>query len=208
VSKFSPVQNLHKNHLGWKLSVELICEFSPLLSYRCSHLTALRVWLNYYVSWGLEMNNLQRNSKSKGSLFVKSWWFVRLCSCGYHPHHYWYKCRCVVDSHYVKWSSCSCSANMLAVLLDCTLVDQHAVIQFLWSEGIKSSKILRRMLAQYGENFIMQSKLYQWVERLWNARKSVIDETAQAIWSLHEWQTVLNELILWFKRTCQLLPLI
>jgi len=36
---------------------------------------------------------------------------------------------------------------MLVPILDCTIVEQHAVIQFLWSEGIQPSGIHRRMSA-------------------------------------------------------------
>jgi hypothetical protein len=65
---------------------------------------------------------------------------------------------------------------MSAPLLDHSIVEQHAVIQFLWSERVKPSKIHRRMLAQYGENCITQGKVYQWVERFQSGSTSIIDE--------------------------------
>jgi len=40
---------------------------------------------------------------------------------------------------------------MSAPLLDCSIVEQHAVIQFVWSEREKTSEIHRRMLVQYGK---------------------------------------------------------
>jgi hypothetical protein len=41
-----------------------------------------------------------------------------------------------------------------ALLLEYTIVEHCAVIQFLWSEEVNPSEIHRRMLTQYGENFI------------------------------------------------------
>jgi hypothetical protein len=79
-------------------------------------------------------------------------------------------------SCYILWSSCNHSVNMWALLLDCIIVEQRAVIRFLWSVGVKPSEIHRRMLAQYGENCIMQRKVYQWVERFQSGRTSVVEE--------------------------------
>ena len=39
----------------------------------------------------------------------------------------------------------------MTLLLNCSAVDQRDVICFLWSEGVKTSEIYKRMLAQYGE---------------------------------------------------------
>jgi hypothetical protein len=50
--------------------------------------------------------------------------------------------------------ACAISVNMSALLLDCTIVEQCAVIRVLWSEGVKAPKIHRRMLAQYKEKCI------------------------------------------------------
>jgi hypothetical protein len=65
---------------------------------------------------------------------------------------------------------------MLAPLLDCTIVEHCAVIQFLWLEGVKPSKIHRRMSAQHRENYIVQRKVYQWVERFQNVRTSIDED--------------------------------
>jgi hypothetical protein len=57
---------------------------------------------------------------------------------------------------------------MLALLSDCTIVEQCIVIQFLESEGVKSSHIHRRMLEQYEENYYtkegvpMGTKVLKW----------------------------------------------
>jgi hypothetical protein len=51
------------------------------------------------------------------------------------------------------------SSKMAALLLNCTAVEQRAVIRFLWSEGIKTSEIYRRMLAQYGEHCMAQKNV-------------------------------------------------
>jgi hypothetical protein len=65
---------------------------------------------------------------------------------------------------------------MLASLLDCTIVEQYAVIQFLWLEGVKPSEIWRRMLAKYGKKSIMQRKVYQWVEKFQSGTASVNED--------------------------------
>ena len=39
---------------------------------------------------------------------------------------------------------------MAAPLSTCTVEEQRSVIRFLWSEGVKHSKIYRRMKVQYG----------------------------------------------------------
>jgi len=73
--------------------------------------------------------------------------------------------------------------------------------KFLWSQGVKPSKTQRRMLPQYGENYIMQRNVYQWVERFQSSRTNIIDEDHLGHRPFHEQQTVLNELMLWFKGT-------
>jgi hypothetical protein len=55
---------------------------------------------------------------------------------------------------------------MEAPLSECTISEQHAVIRFLWAEGIKPSEIHRRMLVQYGDECIGQKTVYEWVEGL------------------------------------------
>jgi hypothetical protein len=68
-------------------------------------------------------------------------------------------------SHYIHCTLCNDSISMLAPLSDCTIVEKSAVIQFLWSEWIKPFEIHRKMLAQYGENCILQRTVYQWVRK-------------------------------------------
>jgi transposase len=58
----------------------------------------------------------------------------------------------------------------------CTKEEQRAVIRFLFSEGVKLTKIFRRMKAQYGDTCLSQSKVYEWVERFKQGRTSVFDE--------------------------------
>jgi len=63
-----------------------------------------------------------------------------------------------------------------AQLSHCTIVEQFAVIQFLWSEGLKSSEIHIIMLAQCGENCVTQRKMYKWAEVFRSVRTSDIDD--------------------------------
>jgi hypothetical protein len=65
---------------------------------------------------------------------------------------------------------------MEAPLSECTISEERAVVRFLWTEGIKPSEIHRRMLAQYGDKYIGQRKVYEWVERFKNGRMNMTGE--------------------------------
>jgi hypothetical protein len=51
------------------------------------------------------------------------------------------------------------SVNMSALLTDCIIVEQHTVIQFLWSEGVKPFKTHRRLSAQYRKNVVCKGRV-------------------------------------------------
>jgi transposase len=53
---------------------------------------------------------------------------------------------------------------------------QLGVIRFSWSDGVKPSKIYRRMKVQYGDSCLSQGRVYEWVERFQNGRQKVSDE--------------------------------
>jgi hypothetical protein len=40
--------------------------------------------------------------------------------------------------------------SLATSLSGCTIKEQHAVVRFLWTEGVKSAEIHHRMLAQCG----------------------------------------------------------
>jgi len=54
---------------------------------------------------------------------------------------------------------------MDAPLQDCTIEEDHGIMQFLWAEGVKPVEIHRGLLAQYGQSTMSQQKVYEWVER-------------------------------------------
>ena len=58
---------------------------------------------------------------------------------------------------------------MYAPFQDCTIEEQRGVVRFLWTEGVKTFEIHRRMLAQYGQST-------EWVERFKSGRTRVKDE--------------------------------
>jgi nicotinamide riboside kinase len=66
---------------------------------------------------------------------------------------------------------------MAAPLSDCTIEEQRAIVHFLWAGGVKFAEIHRRMLAQYGARTTHQRKIYEWIERFKEGRKSVTDES-------------------------------
>ncbi|UYV67819.1 hypothetical protein LAZ67_5002135 [Cordylochernes scorpioides] len=59
---------------------------------------------------------------------------------------------------------------MEAPLKDCTTLEQRAVIRFLSSEGIQTSKICQRMKNIYGESCLSQKNIYKWVNEFKNGR--------------------------------------
>jgi len=46
--------------------------------------------------------------------------------------------------------------NRDAPLQDCTIEEQHGVVRFLWTEGVKPVEIHRCVLAQYGHSTMSQ----------------------------------------------------
>jgi hypothetical protein len=50
------------------------------------------------------------------------------------------------------------------------------VIRFLFAEGVKPVLIIRRMQAQYGDNCLLRSKIYEWIDNFKKGRTSVCDE--------------------------------
>jgi hypothetical protein len=66
---------------------------------------------------------------------------------------------------------------MAALLSDCTIEEQRAVVRFLWAEGVKSAEIHSRMLAQYRARTMHQRQIYKWIEHFKEGRTSVTDES-------------------------------
>ena len=54
---------------------------------------------------------------------------------------------------------------MDAPLAQCTREEQRAVVRFLWSEGSSGTKIHQRLLAQYGDNALSKTTVYEWIEK-------------------------------------------
>ena len=62
---------------------------------------------------------------------------------------------------------------MDAPLAQCTREEQRAVVRFLWSEGSSGTKIHQRLLAQYGDNALSKTMVYEWIEKFKTGRTSV-----------------------------------
>ena len=54
------------------------------------------------------------------------------------------------------------SIKMAAPLETCTRGEQHSVIRFLHSEGVKPIEIHRRMKVQYGDACLSQQQAFEW----------------------------------------------
>jgi transposase len=52
----------------------------------------------------------------------------------------------------------------------------RGVIRFLFAEGIKPVEVIRGMQAQYGDNCLSCSKIYEWIDHFKKGRTSVCDE--------------------------------
>jgi transposase len=65
---------------------------------------------------------------------------------------------------------------MEAPLSICTKEEMRAAIRFLFAEGVKPVEIIRRMHAQYGDNCLSRSKIYEWIDHIKKGRTSVCDE--------------------------------
>ena len=81
------------------------------------------------------------------------------------------------------------SYNMAAPLSTCTVEEQRSVIRFLWSEGVKPSETYRRMKVQYGDSYLSEGRLYEWVERFQNGSKTSVTNTRvgdQLAWQLRQ----------------------
>jgi len=64
---------------------------------------------------------------------------------------------------------------MAAPLLTCTREEQHSVIRFLSSEGVKPTEIHRRMEVQYGDACFSLLQVYEWTRKFLNGVSSVAD---------------------------------
>ena len=62
---------------------------------------------------------------------------------------------------------------MDAPLAQCTREEQRAVVRFLWSEGSSGTKIHQKLLAQYGDNALSKTTVYEWIEKFKTGRTSV-----------------------------------
>jgi transposase len=65
---------------------------------------------------------------------------------------------------------------MEAPLSICTKEEIRGVIRFLFAEDVKRVEIIRRMQAQYGDNCLSRSKIYEWIDHFKKGRTSVCDE--------------------------------
>jgi hypothetical protein len=53
---------------------------------------------------------------------------------------------------------------MEAPLSICTKEEMRGVIRFLFAEGVKPVESIRRKQAQYGDNCLSRSKIYEWID--------------------------------------------
>jgi transposase len=65
---------------------------------------------------------------------------------------------------------------MEAPLSICTKEEMRGVIRFLFVEDVKPVEIIRRMQAEYGDNCLSRSKIYEWIEHFKKGRTSICDE--------------------------------
>jgi len=64
---------------------------------------------------------------------------------------------------------------MAAPLATCTKEEQHPVIRFLSSEGVKPIEVHRRMKVQYGDACLSLQEAYEWTTKFMNSISCVTD---------------------------------
>jgi hypothetical protein len=57
-----------------------------------------------------------------------------------------------------------------------TKEEMRGVIRFLFPEDVKPVEFIRRMQAQYGDNCLSRSRIYEWIDHFKKRRTSVCDE--------------------------------
>ena len=75
-------------------------------------------------------------------------------------------CRGPVQRPLIKMADNSVSACM----------EQRVVMKFLENEGVKPAHIYRRLQAQYGDETLSRSKIFEWCKRFKDGRTYVIDD--------------------------------
>lgn len=54
--------------------------------------------------------------------------------------------------------------------------EQRVVMKFLVNEGVKPTDVYRRLQAQYGDETLSRSKIFEWCKRFKDGRMSVKDD--------------------------------
>jgi hypothetical protein len=70
----------------------------------------------------------------------------------------------------------ACATTHTTWPLHCQLAlgkSKKALFRFLWSESVKPSEMYRRMKVQYGDNYLSQGSMYEWVVIFQNGRQRV-----------------------------------
>jgi hypothetical protein len=65
---------------------------------------------------------------------------------------------------------------MEAPLSICTKEEMRRVVRFLFAKGVKPVEIIRGMQAQFSDNCLSRSKIYEWIDHFKKGRTSVCDE--------------------------------
>jgi len=65
---------------------------------------------------------------------------------------------------------------MAAVLNECTVEEQRAVVRFLWAKGHAAKDIYKEMIPVYGEQCLSRQSVYNWVDKFSQGRSNVTDK--------------------------------
>jgi transposase len=80
----------------------------------------------------------------------------------------------------------------------------RGVIRFLFAEGVKPVEIIHRMQAQYGDNYLSCSKIYEWIDHFKKRRTSVCDEKRSGRQSASRTENNIQPLKEWYGKTDEL----
>ncbi|XP_023720120.1 protein GVQW3-like [Cryptotermes secundus] len=65
---------------------------------------------------------------------------------------------------------------MAVPLSECTTLEQHSIVQFLWAKGMESKHIHKEMLPITGEKCLSRQAVYNWVQKFSEGRTHIEDE--------------------------------
>jgi len=75
----------------------------------------------------------------------------------------------------MSWASPE-TVNLMADNSVSACMEQHVVMKFLVNEGVKLADMYRRLQAQFGDETLSRSKIFEWCKHFKDGRTSISDD--------------------------------